>query len=68
MADAHGSGPCVRKDMEVQLLSRAPAHLWLRGVGQGFSLPPQNVCRAIVPVMHAAAQVRPIATDQVSLF
>ncbi len=23
MADAHGSGPCVRKDVEVQLLSRA---------------------------------------------
>ena len=24
MADAHGSGPCVRKDVEVQLLSAAP--------------------------------------------
>ncbi len=31
MADAHGSGPCVRKDVEVQLLSRAPKVPLTRG-------------------------------------
>ena len=31
MADAHGSGPCVRKDVRVQLPPRPPCHLRIAG-------------------------------------
>lgn len=37
MADAHGSGPCVRKDVEVQLLSRALRGQVLRGLALCFA-------------------------------
>ena len=50
LADAHGSGPCVRKDVGVQVPSAAkitdnpnPTDIRLIGKGFGFVLPLKNL-------------------------
>src|SRR4051812_23967715 len=63
MADAHGSGPCVRKDVGVQL---PPCPLWLR---QTMRAPQASTAAGLLSFSgHCSDRVGACPLDKVGLF
>src|SRR5258706_2043853 len=64
MADAHGSGPCVRKDVRVQLPCSPPARPVVIAVGTApLDLSGADFFRCVVPPSSASGRARSITTD-----
>lgn len=67
MADAHGSGPCVRKDVRVQLPPRPPCSGPIRWRGSGLSRCPHHTRGGDPPDPHGACSFRLCALGRLVL-
>jgi hypothetical protein len=59
LVDAHGSGPCGRKPVEVQVLSSAP-----RRRGSGCRVQPNVICTRLDLIQHLLAARRDYEIEQ----